>query len=102
MLVANRRHDVVAFDISDPLEREIADVGIVAFEDAESGRQRWVDTGDRQWRRDFSERVARLDAEKSDVFAAAGVDRVRVTTEQDYVTEVGAFFKNRLSRLSVR
>ena len=100
MLVTNRRHDVVAFDISDPLEREIADVGIIALEDAESGKQRWVDTGDRQWRREFSERVARLDAEKSDVFAAAGVDHVRVGTERDYLAEVGGFFKNRLSRLS--
>ena len=53
MLVTNRRHDVVAFDISDPLEREIAEVGIIALEDAESGHRRWVDTGDRQWRRDF-------------------------------------------------
>ena len=100
MLVTNRRHDVVAFDISDPLEREIADVGIIALEDAESGHRRWVDTGDRQWRAAFSERVARMDAEKSDIFAAAGVDRVRVTTERDYVAEVGGFFKNRLLRLS--
>ena len=100
MLVTNRRHDVAAFDISDPLEREIADVGIIALEDAESGKQRWVDTGDRQWRREFSERVARMDAEKSDVLATAGVDHVRVGTERDYLAEVGGFFKNRLSRLS--
>ena len=100
MLVTNRRHDVVAFDISDPLEREIADVGIIALEDAESGHQRWVDTGDKQWRREFSERVARMDAEKSDVFAAAGVDHVRVGTERDYLAEVGGFFKNRLQRLT--
>ncbi len=100
MLVTNRRHDIVAFDISDPMEREIADVGIIALEDAESGHRRWVDTGDRQWRAAFSERVARMDAEKSDVFAAAGVDHVRVSTERDYVAEVGGFFRNRLSRLS--
>ena len=100
MLVTNRRHDVAAFDISDPLESEMADVGIIALEDAETGRQRLVDTGDEQWRRDFSERVAMLDAEKSDVLAAAGVDRVRLTTERDYITEVGAFFKNRLQRMS--
>ena len=100
MLVTNRRHDVVAFDISDPMEREIADVGIIALEDAESGKQRWVDTGDRQWRREFSERVARMDAEKSDVLATAGVDHVRVGTERDYLAEVGGFFKNRLQRLS--
>ena len=100
MLVTNRRHDIVAFDIGDPLEREIADVGVIAFEDAESGQMRWVDTGDEQWRRDFSERVERLDAEKGEVFAAAGVDRVRVTTERDYVAEVGAFFASRRRRLS--
>ena len=100
MLVTNRRHDIVAFDISDPMEREIEDVGLIALEDAESGHRRWVDTGDRQWRGDFSDRVARLDAEKSDVFAAAGVDHVRVGTERDYLAEVGAFFRNRLSRLS--
>ncbi len=100
MVVANRRHDVVAFDLTDPMEREMADVGIVALEDAESGQQRWVDTGDRRWRRDFSERVARLEAEKSDAFAAAGVDRVSVTTERDYISEVGSFFSGRLRRLS--
>ena len=100
MLVTNRRHDVVAFDISDPLEREIADVGIVALEDAESGSQRWVDTGDGRWRSDFTDRVAQLDADKRDVFVAAGVDHVNLTTEQDYVGEVAAFFKNRLQRLS--
>ena len=100
MLVTNRRHDVVAFDISDPMEREIAEVGIIALEDAESGHRRWVDTGDRQWRQDFLERVARLEAEKSDVLAAAGVDHVRVGTERDYLGEVGGFFRNRLQRLT--
>ena len=100
MLVTNRRHDVAAFDISDPLESKMADVGVIALEDAETGRLRLVDTGDEQWRRDFSERVGRLDAEKSEVLAAAGVDRVRVTTERDYIAEVGAFFKNRLQRMS--
>ena len=100
MLITNRRHDVVAFDLNDPLEHEISDVGVIALEDAESGRLRWVDTSDREWRRSFSERVARLDEDKNDVFAAAGVDRVSVTTERDYIAEVGTFFKNRLRRLS--
>ena len=99
MLVANRRHDVVAFDLSDPLEHEIADVGILALEDAESGQLRWVDTGSREWRREFSERVARLEEQKREVLIAAGVDRISVTTERDYVAEVGAFFKDRLRRL---
>ena len=99
MLVANRRHDVVAFDLSDPLEKEIANVGVIALEDAESGQLRWVDTGNRDWRREFGDKVSRLAEGKRDVLTAAGVDRVSVTTEKDYVAEVGAFFKTRLQRL---
>ena len=99
MLVANRRHDVVAFDLSDPMEQEIANVGVIALEDAESGQLRWVDTGSREWRREFEDRVAGLETGKREVLAAAGVDRVSVTTEKDYVAEVGAFFKTRLQRL---
>ena len=99
MLVANRRHDVVAFDLSDPLEQEIADVGILALEDAESGQLRWVDTGSSEWKREFSERVAHLEEHKREVLIAAGVDRISVSTERDYVAEVGAFFKDRLRRL---
>ena len=100
MLVTNRRHDVVAFDLSDPMEHEIADVGIMSLEDAESGETLSVDTGSSEWKREFLERVARVEEGKNDVFIAAGVDRVRVTTARDYVPEVGAFFKNRLRRLS--
>ena len=99
MLVANRRHDVVAFDLSDPLEHEIANVGVIALEDAESGQFRWVDTASRDWQREFNDRLAALEAGKRDVLISAGVDRVNLTTERDYVAEVGAFFKTRLKRL---
>ena len=99
MLVTNRRHDVVAFDLSDPLEREIANIGVIALEDAESGQLRWVDTGSTEWRGEFTRRVERLEAGKRDVLTAAGVDRVSLTTERDYVAEVGAFFRTRRQRL---
>ncbi len=99
MLVTNRRHDVVAFDLNDPLEHEIADVGIIALEDAESRQLRWVDTGSKEWGLEFAERASHLEEGKREVFSAAGVDRISVTTERDYVAELGAFFKGRLRRL---
>ena len=98
MVVANRRHDVAGFDLSDPLEREMPDVGIVAMEDAETGQLRWVDTGNADWRREFGERVVGLERQKGEVFAAAGVDRVRMSTGEDYVARIGAFFRDRLRR----
>ncbi len=100
LYATSRRHDVVAFDIDDPLEREIADVGIIALEDAETGMLRWVDTSSRAWRRMFSGRVANFVEGKIEVFNAAGVDRINVMTDKDYVAEVATFFKNRMRRLS--
>ncbi len=100
LYATSRRHDVVAFDIDDPLEREIADVGIIALEDAETGMLRWVDTGSKAWRRMFSGRVANFVEGKIEVFNAAGVDRINVMTDKDYVAEVATFFKNRMRRLS--
>ncbi len=99
MMVTNRRHDVVAFDLNDPLEHRMADVGLLFLEDAETGEGRWVDTGGKDWRQAFADRVTRLEEGKRDVFSSAGVDRISVTTERDYVAEVGAFFKDRLRRL---
>jgi len=100
LFATSRRHDVVAFDLDDPMEREIADVGIIALEDAETGQIRWVDTSSSAWRRTFSEKVARFVEEKREVFSSAAVDRVNVTTDRDYVAEVATFFKNRLRRLA--
>ena len=100
LFATSRRHDVVAFDIDDPMEREIADVGIIALEDAETGLLRWVDTGSEAWRRTFSEKVVRFVEDKKEAFSSASVDRVNVRTDRDYVAEVATFFKNRLRRLA--
>jgi uncharacterized protein (DUF58 family) len=98
MQLTGRRHDLAAFDLQDPMEREMPDVGIILLEDAETGDRRWVDTGNRAWRREFSDRVVRLEEDKQEIFAGAGVDRVSVTTDGDYVPALAAFFRDRLRR----
>ena len=98
MQLTGRRHDLAAFDLQDPMEREIPDVGIILLEDAETGDRRWVDTGNRAWRREFTDRVVRLEEDKLEIFAGAGVDRVSVTTDGDYVPALAAFFRDRLRR----
>ncbi len=40
LAVTNRRHDVIAVDLTDPLEQAWTDVGLIALEDPESGRDR--------------------------------------------------------------
>jgi uncharacterized protein (DUF58 family) len=96
--VTNKRHDLVAVDLDDPLEREIADVGLLALEDAESGELVWVDTSSAGWRKAFGEKVAERTAVKRRVFNRAQVDRIGVTTEADYVGALAKFFQRRAER----
>jgi len=98
LYVTNRRHDVVAIDLHDPLETHIAPVGLLALEDAETGALVWVDTAGRAWQRAFVRRVDDHRAAVRQLFTQARVDRIRISTADDYVSALTAFFKKRAKR----
>jgi uncharacterized protein (DUF58 family) len=97
--VTNRRHDVIAIDMHDPLESSIQDVGLLTLEDPESGEIIWVDTGDRTWRSAYQQRAQLLEAEKSRLFKRASVDRIRIATDEDYTSPLSKFFQDRARRI---
>jgi uncharacterized protein (DUF58 family) len=100
LAITNRRHDVVALDLHDPLEREIADVGVLTLEDAETGEMTVVDTGSAAWREAFARQVLDHDSKKGQVLASLGVDSIKVATGTDYAAKLTAFFRLRAKRLS--
>jgi hypothetical protein len=99
LFMANRKHDVIAVDLHDPLEAGIADVGVLALEDAESGELIWLDTGDPAWRQIFERRTQRFDTDKRKTLANAGVDRIQIRTDQDYAKALTIFFQKRAKRI---
>ena len=100
--VSNRRHDVIAVTLTDPREQEWPNVGLLALEDAETGRIQWVDTSSRSWRESFTERVNELRLARQRVFRQAKVDRIDITTDAEYVTPLTMFFEKRARRLRRR
>lgn len=99
MATTNRRHDLIAVDLHDPLESEIGNVGLLAIEDPETGEIRWVDTGSRAWQVAFRQRVEYARAGKVRAFRQAAVDHIGIGTDQDYVAPLAAFFQERYKRL---
>ena len=99
MATTNRRHDLIAVDLHDPLESEIGNVGLLAIEDPETGEIRWVDTGSKAWRTAFRQRVEHARAGKVRAFRQAAVDHIGIGTDQDYVAPLTAFFQERYKRL---
>ena len=100
LAATNRRHDVVAIDLHDPVERHIPDVGLIALEDAETGELDWVDTSSRSWREGYEARLANDKQKKRHMLASQGIDRIEVNTDKDYVPGLNQFFAWRVRRMS--
>lgn len=77
------RHDVVAVRLTDPLERQIPDLGFMTFQDAETGEQFFVDTHSRDFRNRFGELADARDRMLRGTFEKSGVDVLELATEDD-------------------
>lgn len=100
LAATNRYHDLIAITLYDPLELDIANVGLIALEDAESGQVTWVDTNHRSWRENFGQQVETLAQRTHQTLRQARVDRVVVTTAADYVTPLATFFRKRSRKMN--
>ena len=99
MAITNRRHDLVAVDLADPLESSIHNVGLLALEDPETGQIAWVDTGSKRWQKAYRQQVEQLDINKNRVFNHSGVDRIDIGTDEDYAAPLTTFFRERARRI---
>jgi uncharacterized protein (DUF58 family) len=95
---ANRRHDVVAVQITDPYELELPALGRLVLEDAETGEIVEVGTGDARKRTAFAERQARAQSDLARLFRSAGIDAIQLRTDQTYTVALGRFFETREKR----
>lgn len=99
LALSNRRHDLIAVDLQDPLETNIQPVGLIALEDPESGAIVWADTASGIWREAFTRRIHQLESNKIRAFREARVDRIGIATNEDYTAPLTAFFRQRARRL---
>ena len=91
--------EVVAVEVRDPREDELADVGLVPVVDTETGRRRLVDTADAGIRRRYAERAAERRADVAERLAGAGADHLVLSTDRDWVIDLVRFVAGRRTRL---
>jgi uncharacterized protein (DUF58 family) len=85
LALLNRRHELVAVRLYDPRETELPDAGMIVIEDAETGEQLTIDTGNTAFRRRFQEAAHRREAGLRETMRRAGVDLFAISTEEDLV-----------------
>ena len=95
---ANRRHDVVAVQITDRFELELPSLGRLVLKDAETGEVIEVHTGDARKRTAFAERQTKSQTDLARLFRSAGMDAIQLRTDQPYGAALTKFFETRERR----
>ncbi|MDR0699712.1 MAG: DUF58 domain-containing protein [Tannerella sp.] len=95
LTIANRKHDVVAIQVYDSRETELPAVGLIKMKDAETGRERWIDSSSSSIRRMYGEWWNHRQNEMLQSFKKCRVDSVSIRTEDDYVKSLLALFHKR-------
>jgi uncharacterized protein (DUF58 family) len=96
--ILNKRHDIVGISISDPREKDLPDIGLVKFEDAETGEMLFVDTGDDFLRKEVAKKRDFLTDSRNKAFRAMGIDSIDISTDKPYIGPLILFFKARAKR----
>ena len=92
------RHDVTAVRLSDPLENDLPDLGLITMRDAETGEQIVVDTHDSGFRKRFAAAAQRREEALFATLARAGVDTLELGTDDDLLNAVLRFAELRKQR----
>jgi uncharacterized protein (DUF58 family) len=97
-----QRHEMIAVRLHDPLENELPDLGLLVFQDAETGEQLFVDTHDGSFRKRFMDAAESREMAVRTSLVNAGVDTLELSTGADLVDTVLRFADLRKRRSAVR
>lgn len=96
------RHEIVAVDLYDPREGVIPDVGLVTFEDPETGKQIVVDTADARLRDRFRWAAMEQREHLCKTLAGCGIDLLELTTAEEMLPALVRFLRMRRHQMAMR
>ncbi|MGH7953170.1 MAG: DUF58 domain-containing protein [Limisphaerales bacterium] len=96
--MANRRHDVVAVQITDRYELELPALGRLTLEDAETGEILEINTNNTSGCDAFALRQQKQLGDLAKQFRSSGIDSIQLRTDESYSATLGKFFETREKR----
>jgi uncharacterized protein (DUF58 family) len=98
--VVSRRHDLITCPVSDPLERDLPDAGLIEALDPETGEVMLLDTGSRRAAEFFKARAEQEQADNEKLFRKVKVDSLWLSTERPFIDDIRRLFNKRKKRYS--
>jgi uncharacterized protein (DUF58 family) len=97
--IANKRHDLIAISLTDPIELNLPNMGIAQFDDPETGESCLIDTSDHRLQQEYRERAQQRLKERRDLFGSVRMDHIDLRTDVPYFQSLIRFFRAREKRL---
>lgn len=93
--VANRKHDVVAIQVYDPIARQLPNVGLMRVCDAETGHEMYIDTSSRKLRQTHTKAWMELEEALRQAFSRSRIDWTSIATNEDFAKALLLLFRQR-------
>lgn len=95
LIVANKKHDIVAIQVYDRRLSDLPDVGLLRVRDAELGSEIYIDTSLKSVRKAHYDSWLERQNNLKKIFTRSKVDSVSIRTDQDYVKALIELFAKR-------
>lgn len=93
--IAAKKHDITGIRIFDEREKEMPNVGLVLMEDAETGEEIHVNTGDKEVRLNYAKHFDEKEKYFKSIFMKSGAGTINTSVNESYVKKLLAYFKAR-------
>lgn len=93
--IAAKKHDIIGLHVFDEKEEALPNVGLVRVKDAETGKERIIDTSSKKLRKQYNEWFLKHQKYFKEAFVKTGSDTLSIQTDDDYVKALLKFFKRR-------
>lgn len=97
--IANRRHEIIPCAISDAMEETLPNMGLVDFEDPETGEIVTIDTTSRGVRAAYDRAMSRRRTERDRLFRRLRIEPITLRTGERYIEPLLNYFRLRARRM---
>ena len=96
--IVGKKHDLIGVVLNDQREEEIPRMGLIKFTDAETGKERWIDTSSKNFQKNFESFKWNKMQKLKSLFTSGRIDNIEIHTGENYITPLVRFFRLRESR----
>src|SRR5690606_5665383 len=93
--IVSKKHDVTGIRVFDEKEQKLPNIGLVPMMDAETGTQKWVDTGSKKVRLQYENYFHEKSNYFKEVFSKCGAGVINTRADEDYALKLLGYFKAR-------